>query len=415
MKAIKAEILSIGNELLAGITINTNAAYIAKQLHSIGIEVQRITVIPDQTEEILQALADAQQRAQVVICTGGLGPTPDDITKQALCRFFDVPLEFEPTVFEDVQRFLNHRRISLNQANREQAVIPKCDLVLHNHRGTAPGLYFKRHNTHFFFLPGVPGEVRHLMQKDVLALLAEFYRLKPITTRLLRTTGIPESRLIDKIGDLLEQYRQFRLAFLPRFRGVDLRFTLPQDAEQERKTFEEFVASVKNRLQKYIFTEEEKELEEALGEILKGKGLTLSVAESFTGGLLGDLITNVPGSSAYFLGGAITYSNASKMQLLGVKQQTLQTFGAVSQETVLEMARGVQNLFKSDCAIATTGIAGPGGATAQKPVGLCYIAARFKDKERVKKFQFGADRIMNKQRGAIAGLELLRRLILNIE
>ncbi|NOX89562.1 MAG: competence/damage-inducible protein A [Calditrichaeota bacterium] len=404
----------MGNELLAGITVNTNAAYIAHQLNSIGIEVERITTIPDRNDEILKALEQAGKRAKTVICTGGLGPTPDDITKQALCAYFNVAMEFHAEVFEDIQRYLSNRKISLNKANREQAVIPQCDRVLRNHRGTAPGLYFVRADTHFFFLPGVPEEVRHLMRKDVLAILAEIFDLRPVKTRLLRTTGIAESRLIEKISDLVEQKPNIRLSFLPRFRGVDLRFTLNRDDEEVRRQFDNFVNAVKDRLQKYVFTELEQELEGVIGEILKQKGYSLSVAESFTGGLLGDLITNVPGSSEYFLADLVTYSNESKIELLGVNPETLKKFGAVSEQTAVEMVRGVQKRFLSDCAIATTGIAGPSGATPDKPVGLCYIAARAGGKERVKEFRFGHDRIMNKRRGAIAGLELLRRILLDI-
>ncbi|MCD6376540.1 MAG: competence/damage-inducible protein A [Caldisericaceae bacterium] len=415
MAPIKAELVSIGNELLAGITINTNAAYLAKQLQAIGIEVKWITVIPDEHDEIVQALRQAKQRARVVISTGGLGPTPDDITKQALCDFFQVELVFHPQVFEDVQSFLNHRQIALNKVNRLQAVIPKCEQVLRNQQGTAPGLYFKRDDTHFFFLPGVPGEVYHLTEKDILPLLENIFNLKKITTHLLRTTGIPESKLIEKIGDLVEQHSDFKIAFLPRFRGVDLRFTLPLEKEHLKTEFEHFIGQVRQRLAKYIFTEQEKELEEVIGEILIRKKLTLSVAESFTGGLIEDLLTNVPGSSAYFLGGAVTYSNESKMKLLGVREETLKKHGAVSEETVIEMVSGVQKLFNSDCAIATTGIAGPTGATAEKPVGLCYLAARVGDQQVSRKFQFGNDRLMNKRRGAIAALELLRRLLLNIQ
>ncbi len=414
MKDVNAEIISIGNELLAGITVNTNAAYIAHQLNSIGIEVERITTIPDRNDEILKALEQASESAKTVICTGGLGPTPDDITKQALCAYFNVAMEFHAEVFEDIQRFLSNRKISLNKPNREQAVIPQCDRLLRNHRGTAPGLYFVRADTHFFFLPGVPEEVHHLMRKDVLAILAEIFDLRPVKTRLLRTTGIPESRLIEKIGDLVKKQRNIRLSFLPRFRGVDLRFTLNRDDDEVRRQFDNLVNAVKDRLQKYVFTELEQELEGVIGEILKQKGYSLSVAESFTGGLLGDLITNVPGSSEYFLADLVTYSNESKIELLGVNPETLKKFGAVSAQTAVEMVRGVQRRFQSDCAIATTGIAGPSGATADKPVGLCYIAAREGGKERVKEFRFGHDRVMNKRRGAIAGLELLRRILLDI-
>lgn len=415
MNRIKAEIISIGNELLAGITVNTDAAYLAKQLRSVGVETSWITTIADQKEDILAALKTASQRARVVISTGGLGPTPDDITKRTICEFFGVQLKFDAQVFEDVRRFVTKRKFFLNQVNREQAVIPECDRVLRNLKGTAPGLYFNRNEVHYFFLPGVPHEVYHLTEKDILPMLKEIFNLQPLKTHLLRTTGIPESRIIEKIGDLVETYKNIRMAFLPRFRGVDLRFTAPDNNARTLSDFDALVNGVRQRLQKYIFTEDELEIEEIIGRILKLKLFTLSVAESFTGGLIGDMITNIPGSSDYFLGDAVTYSNESKMKLLGVQAQTLEKFGAVSKETVTEMVRGVQKLFGSKCAVATTGIAGPTGATETKPIGLCYIAARVGDEERVMKFEFGTERIMNKRRGAIAALELLRRLLLKIE
>ena len=415
MNAVKAEIISIGNELLAGITVNTNAAYLAKQLRSIGIETQWISTVADEKDEIISALKTASQRAQVVITTGGLGPTPDDITKRTVCEFFGVQLEFNSEVFEDVRRFVSARKFFLNNVNREQAVIPHCDRYLRNFKGTAPGLYCQRNGVHFFFLPGVPGEVYHLTEKDIVPMLRDIFKLQPLRTHLLRTTGIPESRIIEKIGDLVEKYNRIRVAFLPRFRGVDIRFTAPDNHPRTLEEFDTLVAAIRDRLQKYIFTEDEFDIEEIIGQILKIKSFTLAVAESFTGGLIGDMITNVPGSSEYFLGDAVTYSNKSKMHLLGVRASTLQQFGAVSEQTVQEMVRGVQTLFGSHCAIATTGIAGPSGATETKPVGLCYIAARVGDEERVKEFRFGTERITNKKRGAVAAMELLRRLLLKID
>lgn len=415
MKQVKAEILSIGNELLAGLTVNTNAAYLAQQLKSVGIETCWITTIADVKEEIIGALKTAAQRADVLISTGGLGPTPDDITKLALCEYFGVKMKFDADVFEDVRSFIVDRNIALNKINREQAVIPDCDRVLRNKRGTAPGLYFQRNDRHFFFLPGVPTEVYYLTENEILPFLKDIFQLQPLKTHLLRTTGIPESKIIEKINDLVEDNKEIRMAFLPRFRGVDLRFTAPDNNVHSLTKFNTFVQEVKTRLQKYIFTEEEVEIEEILGRILKMKRFTLAVAESFTGGLIGDLITNVPGSSEYFLGDTVTYSNESKMNLLEVSSKTLEKYGAVSEQTVSEMVRGVQNRFQADCAIATTGIAGPTGATDKKPVGLCYIAARVGSEERVKEFHLGNERLMNKRRGAIAGLELLRRMLLKID
>ncbi len=415
MSSVKAEIISIGNELLAGITVNTDAAYLARQLRSIGIETLWITTIADEKKAILSALKNASQRARVVITTGGLGPTPDDITKRSICEFFGVQLQFNSEVFEDVRRFVSNRKFFLNKVNREQAVIPQCERVLRNFKGTAPGLYFKRGQVHYFFLPGVPHEVYHLTEKDILPLLREIFDLHPLPSHLVRTTGIPESRIIEKIGDLVEEHKTIRMAFLPRFRGVDLRFTAPDTNPRTLAEFEALISGVRQRLKKYIFTEKELDIEEIIGRILKMKTLTLSVAESFTGGLIGDMITNIPGSSDYFLGAAVTYSNESKRHLLGVQAETLEKYGAVSEQTVREMVRGVQKLFGSDCALATTGIAGPTGATESKPIGLCYIAARWGSEERVHEFRFGTERLMNKKRGAVAAMELLRRLLLKID
>ncbi len=415
MNSVKAEIISIGNELLAGITVNTNASYLAEKLRSIGIETCWVTTIADEKKEIIKALKTASQRAQVVVTTGGLGPTPDDITKRTVCEFFGIQLEFNAEVFEDVRRFVAARKFFLNKVNREQAVIPHCDRYLRNFKGTAPGLYCQRNNVHFFFLPGVPSEVYHLTEKDIVPMLREIFELHPLKTHLLRTTAIPESRIIDKIGDLVEAHKHIRIAFLPRFRGVDIRFTAPDNHPRTLEEFDTLVKAVRQKLKKYIFTEDEFDIEEIIGQILKIRSFTLSVAESFTGGLIGDMITNVPGSSEYFLGDAVTYSNESKTRLLDVRESTLQKYGAVSRQTVCEMVRGVQKLFGSDCAIATTGIAGPTGATANKPIGLCYIAARAGDEERVKEFRFGTERITNKKRGAVAAMELLRRVLLKID
>lgn len=415
MKTLFAEIISIGNELLAGYTINTNAAYISRKLMTIGLPVNWVTTIRDEHDAIISALQTAAARADVILLTGGLGPTPDDITKKAIAEFFNVEMVWNEQVLQDVIQFLSRRGAQISDANRRQAYIPAGDAIIFNPVGTAPGLVFHRENRRFFFMPGVPGEMEYMIDHFILNDLKTNLNLPTVHNRLLRTTGIPESRLFESISDLIDAHPQYPVAFLPRYIGVDLRFRFISKPDETIELFEQFVSAIRTRLGKFVFSAEEIELEEQLGKILNEKKLTLATAESFTGGMLGDWITNIPGSSDYYLGGVVTYSNVSKIDLLGVRRETLEQFGAVSAETVREMVRGVQKKFNSDCAIATTGIAGPTGATATKPVGLCFIAARFHEREIVREFHFGTQRLISKKRGAVAGLELLRRLILWIE
>jgi nicotinamide-nucleotide amidase len=410
----QAEIISIGNEVLAGHTINTNATYISKQMASIGLPVHWVTTISDTHDDILFALKTANKRADVVLVTGGLGPTPDDITKATVCEYFNTTLIQDEHVLKHVQNLLKNRGLNLLDSNIAQAMVPDKADILHNPVGTAPGMALKNAGTYFFFMPGVPMEMKRLIDEQIIPYLQTKLKLPAIHSYLLRTTGIAESRLYELLKDTLKKYSQFPMAFLPRHIGVDLRFRLISDNKDEQQQIELFVNAVRNKAAKYIFTEENIELEQVIGQILKNKELSFSCAESFTGGLIGDLITNIPGSSEYFIGGLTTYSNESKMNSLKVKQKTLKAHGAVSSETALEMVRGVQKVFNTDCAVSTTGIAGPTGATENKPVGLCYIASRFGDKEAVKEFHFGRDRIINKHRGAMAAMEMLRRLILDI-
>ncbi|MBN2423776.1 MAG: competence/damage-inducible protein A [Calditrichaceae bacterium] len=415
MKMYKAEIISIGDEVLAGYTINTNASFISQQLALISLPVRWITTVSDDHDDIIYSLKTANGRADVVLITGGLGPTPDDITKKSICEYFNRPMVYDEKALADVESFLKQRKRTLTDANRLQAVIPKSDEVIYNWAGTAPGLILEKDGTTFIFMPGVPVEMKAMVNKFVLNYLSKKLKLPALHTRLLRTTGIAESTLYERLEEIINKNSRFPVAFLPRQIGVDLRFRYIGDNAQDINAFNQFVESVRSRIQKYVFTDKEEDLEEVIGHLLKEKELTLSTAESFTGGLAGDRLTNIPGSSDYFLGGVITYSNESKVKILNVKPETLADFGAVSKQIALEMARGVKIKFSSDCSIAATGIAGPGGATDKKPVGLAYIAAVYRDKELVRKFLFGENRLINKNRGVMAGMELLRQLLLDIK
>jgi len=410
---IYAEIISIGDELLAGYTINTNSAFIAQQLRGIGIMVKWVTTIPDEHTEILNALKTANQRAAVVLVTGGLGPTPDDITKNSISTFFKARLIEHPQVLQDLKKLIETRGRGKRffDLNRGQALVPKGAKVLHNAYGTAPGIVLKKEDSWFCFMPGVPKEMKAMFSNYFIDFLKEKFPLAYIDTKILRTTGIAESMLHELLNDTIQAYSQYGLAFLPKPIGVDLRFRFNSAENKDSETWQKFVDQIRNDAREYIFTEDERNLEHVIVDSLKSKKYTLAVAESFTGGLIQDWITNVPGSSVPFLGGFVTYSNEAKVIFSGVNSASLEKYGAVSEQVALEMVRGVQNKFSSACAVSTTGIAGPSGGSIEKPVGLCYIAVRCKDKENVKKFRFGTDREINKMRGAMAGLDMLRKLI----
>jgi nicotinamide-nucleotide amidase len=294
-------------------------------------------------------------------------------------------------------------------------MVPESAEIISNPAGTAPGLVLRKNGVIYIFMPGVPQELQLMMEGPVPVQLKSNLDIPAIRTHLLRTTGITEAGLYEKIRDIVDAESRFQLSFLPRGIGVDLRFKHSGNDQNEHVGFNRFIASVRKRIGKYVFTEEDISMQEHIGNLLRERNLTLGVAESFTGGVICDWLTNVPGSSAYFLGGVITYSNRSKADILNVKTQTLEQYGAVSEETVKEMVRGAQNRFRTDCSIATTGIAGPSGGTDKKPVGLCYVAARYGSKEGVRQFNFGKNRLRTKNRGAIAAMELLRRLILEIK
>ena len=412
---IRAEIISIGSEILSGWTLNTNAHWLAMKLHEIGLPVSWMTTIADSTGEIKRALANAAKRADVILCTGGLGPTPDDITKKTIADFFHTDLVLDDDTLNHVLRLFESRNIKMPEINRNQALVPAAAALMPNPIGTAPGMIFEKNKRLFFFMPGVPREMKKMVSDHTLREITRYFKLPAINVYVLRTTGIPESRLFEKLENVLTEFQDISVSFLPKITGVDIKLKIaatPPDAYQRALNL---ISTIKELVQKYIYTDTDSELAEIIGQLLSEKKLTLAIAESFTAGLISDWISDVPGCSAYFQGSVIAYSNESKVRDLAVSKSTLTQFGAVSEETAREMVQGIQRLFKTSCAIASTGIAGPGGATSEKAVGLCYLAAAYEEKLFVRKFNFGGERRINKERGAMAALESLRRLILNIE
>jgi nicotinamide-nucleotide amidase len=412
---IKAELISIGNELLNGITPNTNASWLGETLAKIGPQVNWITVIRDVPAEIEAALQTASKRADLIIATGGLGPTPDDLTRQAIGSFFETELILHPEILEKIEKIFAGRNMEMPEINRVQALVPRTAVLIENSMGTAPGFEMVKEGKVFYFLPGVPLEMKRMMEQTILGKLKERFVFRPVPEHLFRTTGIAESRVYEKIADILNRYPEFPAAFLPKTSGIDIRLKNYIFQPEAESKFTKCIAEIRSCLDKYIFSETEESLPEVIGRLLTGKKLSLALAESFSGGLVADWITNIPGSSSYFAGSVVTYSNKSKIDLLKVSAQSIEQNGAVSPEVALEMVHGVRQLFHTECALSTTGIAGPGGATCTKPLGLCFLAAVCPDDVRVRQFNFGRDRRTNKQRGAAAALELLRRMLLHIE
>lgn len=409
---MKATIISVGNELLNGRTPNSNATYIGGALYEVGIPARRIVTIGDNIQEIIESINLAMQGSDVIIITGGLGPTHDDITKKAVAEFFGAELVFNEIIMRKVEERFKKRGMKMPEVNRNQALVPHNAELLDNPVGTAAGLLFNRDGKFVFVLPGIPQEMRAIMTQSIIPFLKENCRLKEIRVKTYRTTGIAESRIYQLCLDMFEQNPGLEIAFLPKYTGVEMRITVGED--YSNKEYDLFERELYQRIGKYIYTKGKQELEEIVGHLLKKSKETLSISESCTGGLIQDKLTNVAGSSEYFMGGITAYSNKSKVTYLGVSESTLRQFGAVSDEVAREMAMGTQLAFGTDFALSTTGIAGPAGATKTKPVGLIFIALAAPGKVISKKFVFGDNRRVNKEAGAQAALEMLRRELLNL-
>ncbi|HIA28901.1 MAG TPA: competence/damage-inducible protein A [Candidatus Marinimicrobia bacterium] len=398
---MNAGIISVGNELLMGFTLDSNSTWIARKLLDLGIKVDLKLTIADNEGEILEAFKTLSSRCDVILCTGGLGPTSDDVTKSAYCDFIQAGLELNEDYLEELKKKFEDRQLVMSDSNREQAMVPDKGETIPNSLGSALGLKYVNEENHIYVMPGVPSEMKRMMDETVLPELEQLPR-DELHVTTIRLTGIMESALYDQVKDLLND-NVVKVAFLPGFLGVDVRLM-----SRDKDSLLELSGQFFDRLGNYVYAEDWETLEDAVGRLLIERGLTLATAESCTGGLLGNRITNVAGSSEYYLGGIVSYSDAAKMNLLGVSQETLKEFGAVSEETAQEMAAGARRVLQSDVGVSITGIAGPTGGTEDKPVGLVYIAVDVAGDVAVRKFVFSEDRRYNKELSAQAALNLVR-------
>jgi nicotinamide-nucleotide amidase len=409
---VNAEIITIGDEILIGQVVDTNSAFLATQLNKIGISVCQITSISDNREHILTSLDEASARADLIICTGGLGPTSDDITKQTLAEYFGSKLVVNPYVVDSIRMLLDSRGVSLNERNIRQAELPdNCD-ILPNSAGTAQGMWFKKEGKFFISLPGVPFEMKTIWTEVLENKLKELFPLPAIQHITLLTHGIPESKMADLIHDWeMSLPTNLKLAYLPSPGILRLRISgiTTEDSVELTLMMQHEAEKLKTIIGKAVFGQDDDKLEVILGNLLKNNNLSLSVAESCTGGWISSLITSVPGASVYYKGGVIAYSNEIKTSELNVSPYTLIMNGAVSQAVVEQMADGVRKKFNTDYAVAVSGIAGPTGGTEDKPVGTTWIALASRKRILSNVYNFGEDRGRNIQKAAIAALFMLQK------
>ena len=411
---MNVEIIVIGDELLIGQVTDTNSGWIARELNHIGWEVTEITTVRDRSREITDALNSSFGRVDVVLMTGGLGPTKDDITKQTRCDYFGGKLVFDESVFANVEAIFRRRKLTMNDSTRNQAYVPNVCTVIQNPVGTAPVMWFERNGKVLVSMPGVPTEMKTVMKEVVISRLREYFRdHSSILHRTCLVKDFTESRLSETLSDFEAQLPGcIKLAYLPTPGVIRLRLTARGDEESYlQKIIDDEFFKLRTILGSHLFCGSDTTLAGALGSILTERGETLATAESCTGGNIAHEITRIVGSSVYFKGSVVPYSNEVKIRVLNVSSETLSGFGAVSRETVLQMVSGVQRLLSSDCAIATSGIAGPGGGSVEKPVGTVWIAVRYGERSEAECFCFEGDREQVIARATQSALLMLIQLM----
>lgn len=411
---MNVHIITIGDEILIGQIVDTNSAWMGQQLNRIGAAVTGITTVGDGAMEIRTALERAAAEADVVLITGGLGPTKDDITKKVIAEFFEVELAFHEATFKRLEGFFKQIGRTPTAAHRTQCMLPTNAEVLINKMGTAPGMWFEYNGSVIVSMPGVPYEMKYLMSKEVIPRLQDKFPVQAIFHHTWMTAGEGESRIAERLETIEDNLpAHIKLAYLPNLGYVRVRLSgTAMDADALKQEVMEQAERIRECLGDLIYGHNDESLEENLGNLLRGHKLTLSTAESCTGGYVAHLITSIAGSSDYFTGSVVAYANEVKQQLLGVEPKTLLEHGAVSEATVREMVSGTLQLMKTDLAVSISGIAGPGGGTPEKPVGTIWMAVGNTDQTEVFKLKAGKDRLKNIEYAGNMALNLVRKFVL---
>ena len=411
---MNAEIISIGSEHLLGEIINTDAPYLCQRLSTLGIEIERQITIGDDKKGIASSLEEALRRVKMVITIGGLGPTPDDITKKVIATVAEEQLVLNERILSEIEKKFKEEKNPMPSDNIKQAFLPRDSYPLENRVGIAPGFILETRNRIIIALPGPYNELVPMLEERVVPYLKERLEVREVIKSLvLRTTGLPESRVAEKLKDIMKKSKNPQVSLLAHENIVDIRMVAKAGDEKSiEKMNERMGKRISKRLGNYIFGTGKQTLEEVIGYLLYMRKKTIAAAESCTGGLISHRLTNVPGSSNYFLGSVVAYSDKIKRERLGVKKTTLEKYGTVSEKAAEEMAKGAKKLTKSDFGLGITGIAGPTGATKEKPIGLVYIALAYKNKVETREFKFRGEREVIKAKAANAALDMVRRYLL---
>ena len=405
----KAIVVTIGDELLQGFTVDTNSTWISSYLRKLNINVEKKITVGDNDKQITSLISEIfeKEKIDILIMTGGLGPTHDDITKNVLKNYFNCDYLIDYEYLENLKKKYLKHNVGIPDNLESQATYLSNSSPIENLHGTAIGFKINFNNKLIFVLPGVPIEMKQML-KDSINL--DNYKKENIFYTL-KTSGIYESSLYNILKKTIKENNAFKIAFLPKYSGVDIRISMKENVSNQK--FNKFKSQISNMIKKYIYSDSDEKLEEVLAKKLINKNLSLSVAESCTGGLISKKITDLAGSSSFFLGGIVAYSNNMKINILNVNEETINKYGAVSEETAIEMAEGIMRINNSDIAIATTGISGPGGGTKEKPVGLVYVSAIYQNKKIVKKYKLGSNRDINREITSSIAFNIIRLLIKN--
>lgn len=410
---MRAEIISIGTELLLGDIVNSNAQFLGQELAALGIEMYYQQVVGDNEERILHAFKEAYNRCDIIITTGGLGPTDDDLTKEMAAKYFNKRLFEDKEALENLQEYFKFRKRKMTTNNLKQALIPEGATAIKNNNGTAPGVIIEENNKIMIILPGPPKEMKPMFEEDIKPYLKSKSD-SVIISKMIKILGIGESAVAETVKDLMESQSNPTIAPYAKEIGVILRITAKAENEAAAlKLIEPLEIEIKNRLGENVYATEDISIEDVVAKLLIENKYTVSTAESCTGGMIASTLINYPGISEVFMEGAVTYSNEAKHKRLGVKNETLEKYGAVSEETAREMAIGIAKKANTDVSIVTTGIAGPGGGTEEKPVGLVYIGVYVKGKVKVEKHIFKGNRSKVRNQATITALDILRRCLIN--